>query len=126
MFVTFTAEEKGLLGSRALVESGLLPLDRVRFMINLDMVGRNAEESLRIYADGRTRGIQDIVERANATVDLVIDFSDDRLPGNSDHSSFSREDIPVLFAFTGTHEDYHKHGDHANKLDYVRMAKIDE
>jgi len=124
MFVTFSGEEKGLLGSRALVTRELIPLDNVAFMLNLDMIGRNPERAVKIYGDGYVRGLRGIIELANEGPEVDLDLAGAAYMGNSDHDPFHDRDIPFAFFFTGTHEDYHQLGDHAAKLDYERMASI--
>jgi hypothetical protein len=126
VFATFTAEEKGLLGSRALAAEQLVELERVVFMLNLDMIGRNPGDPIDVYGDGYVRGLRQVVEAANETVGLSLEFGGARYVGNSDHDSFYRRDIPFMFFFTGTHPDYHQLGDHAEKLDYPRMERIVE
>jgi hypothetical protein len=123
-FVTFSGEEKGLLGSRALVEQRLISLDRIAFMLNLDMIGRNPDRSVQLYGDGYGRGVREIVDAANREIELPIDVAGARYAGNSDHDAFFEEGIPFLFFFTGVHDDYHQLGDHADKLDYDRMETI--
>jgi len=124
VFVTFSAEEKGLLGSKALVEEVSLALDDVVFMLNLDMIGRNGSERVRVFGDGYARGLRETVELANDQKNLVIDFAATSYAGNSDHDPFYRNDIPFLFFFTGTHEDYHQLSDHADKIDFEQMRRI--
>lgn len=123
-FVTFSGEEKGLLGSRAAVSQGLLPMDRVVFMLNLDMIGRNSERPVEVIGDGYARGLTELVNAANETVGLELDLAGTTYFGNSDHDPFYRADVPFLFLFTGTHEDYHQLGDHVDELDFERMASI--
>jgi hypothetical protein len=124
MFVTFTGEEKGLLGSRALVTQELIPLDNIAFMLNLDMIGRNPQRAVRVYGDGYGRGLRGIIELANEGPGVELEFEGPAYMGNSDHDPFYERDVPFAFLFTGTHEDYHQLGDHASKLDYERMASI--
>lgn len=124
VFATFTGEEKGLLGSRQLVEDEILPPERVRFMLNLDMIGRNPDRALEVIGDGFGTGIPGIVAEANDGPDVALDLAGNRYFPNSDHHSFYRRDVPFLFLFSGTHEDYHGLGDHADRLDYVRMERI--
>jgi len=123
-FVTFSAEEKGLLGSRALVQQRLIPVEQVVFMLNLDMIGRNPDQETQLYGDGYVRGLREITEAANRGIDLPIRFAGAGYTGNSDHDPFYDESIPFLFFFTGVHDDYHQLGDHADKLDYGRMESI--
>lgn len=124
VFATFSAEERGLLGSRALVADEEFPIERVAFMFNLDMIGRNPERGVDVVGDGFVRGLREIVEAANADVGLPLSFSGTDYAGNSDHDSFYRRDIPFMFFFAGLHEDYHGLGDHADKLAYPRMASL--
>ena len=124
LFVTFSAEEKGLLGSRALVEQKLLPVERIVFMLNLDMIGRNSQRAVRVFGDGFVQGLRERVERANVSAAVELDFAGPEHAGNSDHHPFYEQDIPFMFFFTGTHEDYHRPGDHIDKLDFDRMARI--
>jgi len=123
VFATFSGEEKGLLGSRALVEE-TLPLDKLVFMLNLDMIGRNSGEQIRLFGDGYVRGLKPLVEEAWVDPSLDLAFAGDAHSANSDHDPFYREGVPFMFLFTGTHEDYHQIGDHASKLDYSRMRSI--
>jgi hypothetical protein len=124
VFTTFSAEERGLLGSRAMVEKALIPIERVVFMMNLDMIGRNPARPVQVFGDGFVRGLKETVEAANAELGHDVEFGGTGYAGNSDHDSFYRRDIPFLFFFTGTHEDYHQLGDHANKLAYANMRSI--
>lgn len=126
VFVTFSGEERGLLGSRAMVEEELIPVERVRFMMNLDMIGRNPETLLALHGDGYAMGLREIVETANSSLDTPVDleFSGFGYMGNSDHDPFFRRGIPFLFFFTGLHSDYHQLGDHADLLAYDRMSRI--
>jgi hypothetical protein len=124
VFATFSAEERGLLGSRALVEQGAIPMDRVVFMLNLDMIGRNPRRAVDAVGDGYVRGLREIVEASNRKVELDLEFGGTSYTGNSDHDPFYERDVPFLFFFTGTHDDYHQLGDHADKLDYRRMQSI--
>ena len=124
VFMTFTAEEKGLLGSRVAARGGVLSPGRVIFMLNLDMIGRNPGRSLRVIGDGYVEGLREIVEAANASVDLTLGFAGNAYSGNSDHDPFYRQGVPFAFLTTGGHGDYHQVSDHAEKIAYGRMVKI--
>jgi hypothetical protein len=124
VFITFTGEEEGLLGSRALVGQRHVPLERVVLMLNLDMIGRNPDKPIQLAGDGFARGLREIVEAANRGLELPLDFGGARYAGNSDHDPFYDEDVPFLFFFSGIHDDYHQPADHADKLDYGRMESI--
>ena len=117
LFVAFTAEEVGLGGSNHLVKNFPLEMDNVRAMINLDMVGRMNEKRLVLQACKTAEEFDAIVERANEPLGLEITCKGDGY-GPSDHMSFYLEEKPVLFLFTGAHEDYHKSTDDADKINY--------
>jgi len=120
-FVTFSAEEQGLLGSR-IFAAEQIPLERVVLMINLDMIGRNPQDPVQIMGDGYTPGLREIVENVNKEIGLAIRFGGVQYSPASDHDPFFQEGIPFLFFFTGLHPDYHGREDHSEKLAYPRMA----
>jgi hypothetical protein len=124
VFATFAAEERGLLGSRAMVDAGHVPTDDLVFMLNLDMIGRNSDRDVTVFGDGFARGLRDVVEAANERHGLPLAFAGDSYEGNSDHDPFYRQSVPFSFFFTGTHPDYHQLGDHISKLDFKRMQSI--
>ncbi|MDH3626263.1 MAG: M20/M25/M40 family metallo-hydrolase [Acidobacteriota bacterium] len=124
LFATFSAEEKGLLGSRAMVEQEHFPVHRTVFMFNLDMIGRTDSDQIQVYGDGYARGLREIVDAANEPVGLELTYAGTEYAGNSDHASFYQAGVPFMFFFTGLHDDYHQLGDHADKLDYDRMQQI--
>jgi len=124
IFMTFSGEEMGLLGSAHFVKSPTIPLDKVVAMYNLDMVGRlNEESSLTVYGTGTSPIWKDLLNDKNSYYNFKLNFIDDGF-GPSDHSSFYSKDIPVLFYFTGTHSDYHKPSDDFDKINYTGMEKI--
>jgi hypothetical protein len=122
-FITFSGEEKGLLGSEALVTQNLIPVEKIVFMLNLDMIGRNPGDRIQVFGDGYVRGLRQVVEHANDS-GLPFEFGGAGYAGNSDHDPFFKADIPFMFFFTGIHDDYHQLGDHVDKLDFRRMQKI--
>lgn len=126
VFATFSAEEKGLLGSRWLVERSGLPLERIAFMLNSDMLGRNPEQPIEAIGDGFTNGLREAVEDASVGLGIDIEFGGDGYFGASDHDPFYKRDIPFLFFFTGLHADYHQLSDHADRIDFGREARIVE
>ncbi len=117
VFVLFSGEEDGLMGSKKFAEDVKSKYPNVVAMINLDMVGRmNHDKALTVGGVGTSPLFADLVHRMKpAGVNLAIDSSG---VGPSDHTSFYLKDIPVLFLFTGTHTDYHKPSDDEDKINY--------
>ncbi len=124
LFVAFTGEEMGLLGSKYFVEHmGIKPED-VNLMVNLDMVGRMKEANgLQVGGVGTAAGLRDTVISFNDTALISLSFTDEGY-GPSDHSSFYGKNIPVLFITTGAHLDYHTPFDTFDKLNYSGMVRI--
>jgi hypothetical protein len=118
LFIAFSAEELGLNGSKYFVEHPTIDLSKVNYMINMDMVGRLNDSSRVITLGGVGTSPQwgdKIASVKNSFLNFRYDSSG---TGPSDHTSFYRKDIPVLFFFTGLHTDYHKPSDDADKLNY--------
>jgi len=124
LLMAFAGEEKGLFGSRAYVEQPLFPLENTVAMLNLDMVGRNAPDSLSVGGNTRSPDLAQINEEENRAVGLQLDYSIEQFHNRSDQYNFARKQIPFLFYFTGLHADYHRLGDHADKIDENKIAKI--
>jgi hypothetical protein len=127
VFIAFSGEERGLLGSRYYVEHPLYPLDETVMMINCDMVGRlNGKSELTMVGTGTTRGIEPIVEALGQSAGLkikkVAGLADGF--GGSDHESFYGKGVPVLFAFTGLHSDYHRPSDDSDRINFSGMGRI--
>jgi hypothetical protein len=124
VFIAFTGEERGLLGSRHYVEHPLYPLKSTVMMINFDMVGRlNGHNELTVYGTGTTPGIDALVDALGRSSGFTIKKIAEGL-GPSDQQSFYLKDIPVLFAFTGTHRDYHRPSDDTERINFAGMARI--
>ncbi len=115
-FFTFSGEEMGLLGSNYLVNSMPFPAENGIAMINMDMIGRLKDSSLIVYGTGTSSTWKVILNKHNQ-YGFKLTFNDDGF-GPSDHSSFYLKKIPVLFFFTGTHEDYHKPSDDVEKINF--------
>ncbi len=125
LFIAFSGEEEGLLGSNYFVKNPTIDTKKVSYMINMDMVGRlNKENTLAVHGVG-TSPIFKQTLFANNDENLNIVEHESGV-GPSDHTSFYLADIPVLHFFTGQHEDYHKPSDDAEKLNYEGMQKISE
>jgi hypothetical protein len=115
LLMGFNAEEKGLLGSKYFVEHPTVPLKNIAAMINMDMIGRMKDSSLTIGGVGTSPGLKTILNELNRNYNLKLNFSEEGY-GPSDHASFYTQDVPVVFFFTGVHEDYHKPTDDVDKI----------
>lgn len=124
VFVAFSAEEMGLLGSKHFVKDSLVDMDKVVAMINADMVGRlNAEHKLEVGGTGTTP-LADSLLRALPQADSFKLVMSPEGYGPSDHASFYAEDVPVFFFSTGTHLDYHTPSDTPDKINYAGLKLI--
>lgn len=126
VFIAFSAEELGLLGSAAYTKNPVVPLASTVAMLNMDMVGRLRNDSLTIGGVGTSPAWQPLLERLNSSSNgnrFKMSFNQDGF-GPSDHQSFYVRDVPVLFFFTGTHDDYHKPSDTAEKINSAGATRI--
>ncbi|HVE56408.1 MAG TPA: M20/M25/M40 family metallo-hydrolase, partial [Pyrinomonadaceae bacterium] len=151
IFIAFGGEEEGLLGSKHYVANPVFPLEKTVAMLNMDMVGRLTENKLTVGGIGTATEWNDLVKLRNLFPDLEssspskpnktstnpvitlaitplktifnLQLNEDGF-GPSDHSSFYGKQIPVLFFFTGTHSDYHKPSDTADKINYAGLEKV--
>jgi hypothetical protein len=124
LFIAFSAEELGLNGSKFFVDNPTIPLNTINYMINLDMVGRlnDSTKSITVGGYGTSPSWKSMIESVKQKP-FSIRF-DSSGTGPSDHTSFYRKDIPVLFFFTGLHTDYHKPSDDADKINYLGTVQI--
>ncbi|MFK7735240.1 MAG: M28 family peptidase [Pirellulaceae bacterium] len=123
LFMAFTGEEKGLLGSKYYARNPRWPLEKTVAMVNMDMVGRLKDDSLTIYGTGTAEEFDGLIDELNE----VGKFNLAKQPegfGPSDHSSFYEKEIPVFHFFTGLHNDYHRPGDDVEKVNFDGMARI--
>ncbi len=125
LFAAFSAEELGLFGSKFFTENPVVDLKTVNYMINMDMIGRLNDSSKTVTVGGYGTSPQwsSLISSANKKNELVVKV-DSSGTGPSDHSSFYRKDIPVLFFFTGLHTDYHKPSDDFDKINYSGEVRI--
>ncbi|MEP6637336.1 MAG: M20/M25/M40 family metallo-hydrolase [Acidobacteriota bacterium] len=161
VFIAFSGEEEGLLGSNYYVNHPVVPLANTVAMINLDMVGRMKNRTLIVGGVGTASEWRSVVDSANSLTGMTVTAmsggpqtasgtsnvpivvaangrpivssdSSKRFQltlnedgyGPSDHSSFYGKQVPVLFFWTGTHEDYHKPSDTADKINYEDEGRI--
>jgi hypothetical protein len=123
VFIAFSAEERGLLGSAHYIREPRFPLDETVAMVNLDMVGRMNDNKLIITGTGTSPHWDPLLDRLNAEYDFAISRQAEGT-GPSDHQSFYLKDIPVLHVFTGLHNNYHRPSDDVNLLNMKDMARI--
>jgi hypothetical protein len=124
LFMAFSGEEMGLLGSNYFVKNPTIDTKKVSYMINMDMVGRMKKDStLAVYGTGTSPIFKQVLKSHNDNFKLMQQESG---VGPSDHTSFYLADMPVLHFFTGQHEDYHKPGDDSEKLNYDGMYLISD
>jgi len=138
LFMPVTGEERGLMGSEYYTDKPVFPLKNTVVDLNIDMIGRvdaahiNNEEYVYIIGSNRLSSeLHTINENANkASVNIELDYSfnsfDDpnRFYYRSDHYNFAKNNIPVIFYFSGVHEDYHKPTDTVDKIRFEKMTKI--
>jgi Zn-dependent M28 family amino/carboxypeptidase len=156
VFIAFGGEEEGLFGSKFYTNNPVFPLDKTVAMLNMDMIGRLRENKLNVGGIGTATEWKSLVESKNflGTMEVngyqrpitkvsikdpqtgniktetnypnfTLQLTEDGF-GPSDHASFYMKKIPVLFFFTGSHEDYHKPTDTADKINYEGLQSIKE
>ena len=123
VFVNFTGEELGLLGSSWFVDHAPVPLTSVVAMINFDMVGRLRNDKLIVYGVATAKELPAILDSANASVGLKLSAVGDG-EGPSDHSSFYHKAMPVLHLFTDLHDEYHRASDVASKINAAGEERV--
>ncbi len=126
LFMTFTGEEEGLLGSEYFVNHSPIPLRQMAAMVNLDMVGRVREGVLSIGGTGTSLTLEKVVNEASAGLPLTLKTAWKNGFAPSDNTSFLLKKIPTLFFFSGLHEDYHRPTDTADKVNYIGEAAVVE
>lgn len=126
LFISFGAEELGLVGSKYFVANPTIDLKKVHFMLNMDMIGRlNKETGVSIIGYGTSPEFETIFSAINKEKHVKF-YTGYEGRGGSDQTSFYVKDIPVLFFHTGGHPDYHKPTDDADKVDYESLKGIIE
>ncbi len=123
VFIAFTAEERGLIGSKHYVKEPVFPLEDTIAMFNIDMIGRLRNERLTIFGMGTSPHWQQSIVSLGDALNLSLDLRSQGF-GPSDHSSFYEKQIPVLHFFTGTHSDYHRPTDDWQKINSDGMLRI--
>jgi hypothetical protein len=160
IFIAFSGEEEGLIGSNYYVNHPIVPLANTVAMINMDMIGRLKERALIVGGVGTAQEWRSLIEASNDVQGMTVTLNNSGVVGTlpagipvvmgsngkpvvsmnsarkfaltlnedgygpSDHSSFYGKQVPVLFFWTGTHNDYHKPSDTAEKINYEGEAGI--
>jgi hypothetical protein len=134
VFIAFTGEERGLFGSKYYCDHPIFPLEKTAAMVNLDMIGRlrpgagdwlglTTKPRMVVYGTGTGSTFDETIDAAESRFGLKIL----KVPGGigrSDHESFYRKKVPVLFLFTGLHSEYHKPTDTPDKIDVKAMTTV--
>jgi hypothetical protein len=123
LFIAFSGEERGLLGSGHYAANAVLPLSDTVAMVNLDMVGRLADDKVIVHGTGTGIGLEELVDRLVAEHGLTAAKEPGGF-GPSDHASFYAKKVPVLHIFTGSHGDYHRPSDTADKINVSGMERL--
>ena len=125
LFIAFSGEELGLFGSKYYTEHPTIDLSGVNYMINMDMVGRlnDSTRTLSVGGYGTSPAWAQVIASQERKSYFVVK-TDSSGTGPSDHTSFYRKDIPVLFFFTGQHKDYHRPSDDADRINYLGELKV--
>ncbi len=123
VFIAFTGEEEGLLGSAFYTSHPAVPLERTRAMLNLDMVGRLGAGPLIVYGVDTADEWKAVVDSAAAAEGVAVRGGGDGF-GASDQTSFYARGLPVLHFFTNVHTDYHRPGDDWEKIDAAGLERV--
>lgn len=138
VFLHVTGEEKGLLGSKYYTDNPLYPLSQTMVNLNIDMVGRldpkrEDKDPRYVYLIGSDKlsldlhEISETVNQKYMQYKLDYTYNDDQDPNRfyyrSDHYNFAKNNIPVIFYFNGTHDDYHRPSDTPEKINYPILAE---
>lgn len=126
VFMNFSAEEMGLLGSKYWVAHPTFPIERIKAMYNLDMIGRYSQDQFALCGMPTGAEFTEMVDRITEAYDITYKAlpNSNGLFRRSDHAPFFDHDIPVMFAFTGLHSDYHKPSDDWELIDSEGAVKV--
>lgn len=125
VFIAFTAEESGLIGSERYLRDPLVPVKDTIAMLNMDMVGRLRNEKLTVYGTGTATEFTPLIDRLAEKYQFVL-IKKPGGQGPSDHASFYQRGIPVLHFFTGLHKEYHRPEDDSPLLNIAGMRRVSQ
>jgi len=123
LIALWSGEELGLLGSTAFVNAPPIPLDQLEAYVNFDMVGRMQDNKLTVQATGSSPVWPRVLEQANVAAGFDLLAQEDPYQP-TDVASFNQSGVPCINVFTGTHTDYHKPSDTADKIDYEDLDRV--
>jgi membrane-associated protease RseP (regulator of RpoE activity) len=123
LFLAFSGEELGLLGSAYFVRNPIIPLDSIVAMLNMDMIGRLQDSTMQLGVHG-TGTAAEWLTLVEASAGPLRIKSSESGSGSSDHHSFYLQNVPVLHFFTGTHQEYHKPEDDEHLINYRGMSEV--
>ncbi len=123
LFIVFSGEEAGLLGSKHYTDHPVVPHDQVLAMINLDSIGRLRNDQVIVFGTKTAREFPAILDGLNSAFGFDLALRGEGA-GASDHASFFARNIPVLHFFTGPHEDYSQVSDEAEKINYAGLQRV--
>ncbi|HNQ12234.1 MAG TPA: M28 family peptidase [Bacteroidia bacterium] len=125
LFIAFSAEEKGLLGSKYFTNNPTRSIDSMSFMINMDMIGRLKTDDpvLIISGTGTSPMFNTVLDETSKSAPFKTKYSESGI-GPSDHTSFYLKNVPCLHFFSGTHSDYHKPSDDIELINWNGMIDI--
>jgi hypothetical protein len=125
IFIAFTAEENGLLGSRYYAyQNPFRSTEKTAGMINLDMIGRNEDNVLWVGGIFYSDEMKYLVEEANKEIGFELLYNVGLLTFGSDQGPFIRKEVPSIFFFTGLHDDYHTPLDDVEKINFAKSEKV--
>jgi len=123
VFIAFSGEEKGLLGSAYYTDHPVVPLAGCTAMINLDTVGRLFDGPLTVFGANTGMGLSHVLQGVNYGFKFALELPEKDV-GGSDQTSFVRRGVPAVQIFTGPHADYHRPSDTADKIDYEGLDRV--
>jgi len=124
LFILFAGEEKGLYGSGFYCDSPLLPLDKSVAMLNMDMIGRNGNDSIEIEGESLNPDLAKIIRNENKSIGLLIVDPKEDMYSRSDQYNFYKKNISAMGFSSGLHKDYHTVRDNPDLINNFKSAQI--
>jgi aminopeptidase N len=124
VFIAFSAEEAGLIGSKHYVKNPIFPIEETVVMVNFDMVGRLRENRLGVAGNKTAKEFRQILSDADARSPISSMLGGADYPDDSDHAPFAGVGVPILYICTGSHEDRHTPFDTADRVNFEGIARV--